>query len=404
MKILIISQYYFPEHLHIPSSIAQHLASRGHKVRVVTGYPNYPQGEIFDGYSQRWRTHERHGAVDVWRVPLYIDHSQSAVRRIVNYVSFALSSASTRRLARGADVVYVYATQMTPALGPWVWRLTGGAPYVLHIQDLWPDSITGSSLVGGEGKARMINRFLEPWLTSLYKNASAVIGIAPTMVRMLIERGSWPEKSHVVYNWAPEDTDKCDLPDAPSTPVSTGPRVIYAGNIGDLQDLETAVKAAHDARHCGVHLTIVGDGVALPRVRAVADKLGAQNVSFRGRVGRKEIADLYGQSDFALVTLKDLPNFRGTIPSKFQAALAHGLPVITSVQGDLRALVEGMGLGETAEAESVVSLSSAFQRVAELDEESRRALARRAMVAHNERFSSEAALERLETILLESCA
>lgn len=130
MKITILSQYFLPEAINIPNELADLLSFRGHQVRVVTGYPNYPNGKIFPGYKQKWRQIEKHGNVKVMRVPLFIDHSQSGFKRMLNYLSFAFTSSTARRFVKGSDVIYVYATQMTPAFGPWLWRMTGGAPYV----------------------------------------------------------------------------------------------------------------------------------------------------------------------------------------------------------------------------------------------------------------------------------
>lgn len=399
MKVLIVSQYYLPENVHIAPSLARCLAEQGHQVRVLTGYPNYPEGRLFEGHSQRWRTREREGQVDVLRVPLWIDHSQSALRRTLNYGSFGLSAATARSFAKGADVIYVYATQMTPALAPWLWRPVGGAPYVLHVQDLWPDSITGSSLVGGGGAGRAVDRLLAPWLSSVYRRASAVIGIAPTMVETLVQRGVDPSRVHLVYNWAEEDS----VPAADKTGATPEParftNVLYGGNVGDMQDLETAVRAAHAASDVGVRLQIVGDGVALSRIRALADQLGATNIEFHGRVPRASMNAFYGEADYALVTLKDLPAFRGTVPSKLQASLSQGLPVITTVQGDVRALVDDLAIGYTADAESVPSLEQAFRAAAANAGNKRSAMASRARLAYTSRFSQAAGIAAIESIL-----
>src|SRR5699024_9867217 len=123
-----------------------------------------------------------------------------------NYVSFALTTATARGFAREADVIYVYATQMTPALGPWLWRKFRGAPYVLHVQDLWPDSILESSMVSGSKVSKLIRFILDPWLRNVYKDAAGVIGIAPTMVRTLIKRGSESDKTKLIFNWADDAT------------------------------------------------------------------------------------------------------------------------------------------------------------------------------------------------------
>lgn len=397
VKILVLTQYYPPEGAHIPATIAEGLAERGHSVRVVTGFPNYPAGRIYPGFTQRWRDRKRVGSLDVLRVPLWIDHSENPLKRVLNYSSFAVSAATTRRFAKGADVIYVYATQMTPALGPWLWRLRGGAPYVLHIQDLWPDSITGSSLVSARA-ARLIERLLTPWLRSVYRRASAVIGIAPTMVETLRSRGVDLGRAHLVYNWAAEDGSVEDLKDRFSLP-GKGARILYGGNVGDLQDLETAIHAAHNARDAGVRLTIIGDGVALFRIRALAEELRVTNVDFLGRVPPADMASFYAASDYALVTLKDLPAFRGTIPSKLQASLAHGLPIISNVQGDVRRLVEGAGIGFTADAESAASLEDAFRRAADATAAQRSEMVERASAQYQGRFSKAAGLIEVEGIL-----
>jgi glycosyltransferase involved in cell wall biosynthesis len=399
MKILIISQYYPPESAFVPATIARTLAAQGHQVKVLTGYPNYPDGRLYDGHTQRWRTRESDGPIDVLRVPLWIDHSQSAVRRTLNYVSFGLSASTAFDFARDADVIYVYATQMTPALAPWFWRIMGGASYVLHVQDLWPDSITGSSLVGGGRGAGVVDALLTPWLASVYRHAAAVIGIAPTMVDTLVERGVDPGKAHLVYNWA----DEQPLPPVPAGEGETprqGTSILYAGNVGDMQDLETAVQAAHRSRDAGVRLTIVGDGVALPRVRALAEQLGATNVAFEGRLPIERMGDYYRAADFALVSLKDLPAFRGTIPSKFQASLAHGLPVVTTVQGDVRAFVDEHRVGFTANAEAPASLESAFRAAAALGGQARDEMAARARGAYLDHFSLDAGIAAVEQILI----
>lgn len=397
MRVLIVSQYYPPEAVPLPADLAQALASRGHQVKVLTGYPNYPSGSVFPGYRQRWRSVEHDGPVEIHRVPLFADHSQSAVRRMLNYASFAVSSATAGRLSRRADVVYVYATQMTAALGPWFWRCVGGRPYVLHVQDLWPDSITGSSLVSGGMKARVLEGALGPWLRSAYRRAAAVIGIAPTMVATLRSRGVPHDRAHLVYNWA--DAGQAVTRSPAAQDDGTRAEIVYAGNVGDMQDLDTAVRAAHAAGDSGVRLTIVGNGVARARLRELVAELGAANVRFEDPVPRERMPEVYARADFALVSLKDQPVFRGTIPSKFQAVLAAGVPVIATVQGDVRGIVETARLGIAADAEDVGSLETAFRAAAATAPEERQAMGARGRAFYDENFTRESGTTTIEELL-----
>lgn len=400
MRILIVSQYYPPEAVPLPADLARGLAARGHQVRVLTGYPNYPSGKVFPGFKQRWRSVEKDGSVEVRRVPLFADHSQSAVKRLLNYVSFAVSASTARKAARGADVVYVYATQMTAALGPWIWRLTGGAPYVLHVQDLWPDSIVGSSLVIGGARAKLITTILAPWLRWVYRQAGAVIGIAPTMVTTLAARGARSDAVHLVYNWA-DDMEPVESA-LPKPEGEARAEVVYAGNVGDMQDLGTAVRAAHASADAGVALTIVGDGLARSALRDLVADLGATNVRFQEPVPRDQMRDVYSRADFALVSLKDMPVFRGTIPSKFQSVLAAGIPVITTVQGDVRSFVEENELGLTANAQNVDSLETAFRAAAQVPSPDRESMSERARAAYEAHFSRESGLSEIEGLLSEA--
>jgi colanic acid biosynthesis glycosyl transferase WcaI len=405
MKVAIVSQYYKPEAVPIPADLAEALTERGHQVRVVTGFPHYPAGRVFEGYRQRFSQLERDGLVHVMRVPSFISHSQNAIGRILNYVSFGLSSLTAGRHVRGADVIYVYATPMTAAMAPSFWRWTRAIPFVLHVQDVWPESITGSNLVQRQGVNGVISAVLRPWLSHLYRSASATIAIAPTMSETLQERGLPVDKSRTVFNWGNEPAN----PESPArdaiaalNDADLSCTVMYAGNIGELQDLETVIRAARAVQEPGFRLVICGTGVALPRLRGLATDIGADNVEFWDAVGRERLAALYEQSDFQIVSLKDLPIFRGTVPSKFQASLAFGVPVITTVRGDVEAIVEAEGLGFTAAPEDPVSLEGAFRRAFELKAKDRTAMASRARDYYYSTMSREAGVSRIESILLEA--
>ncbi len=398
MKVAIVSQYYAPEAVPIPADLAHALADRGHQVRVVTGFPHYPTGEVFNGYRQRLRHVEDDGPVKVRRVPSFISHSESAIGRITNYLSFGLSALTAVRHVRGADVVYVYATPMTAAIAPWIWRRTLGIPFVLHVQDVWPESVTGSSLVGEGRVNRLISAVLDPWLRRLYRSSAATMAIAPTMSKMLESRGLPQHKSHTVFNWGNEPAGRTASSKRTPQALRT---VMYAGNIGELQDLETAVRAAHMiGADSGLRLVLCGTGVALPRLRGLVSELGARNVEFWEPVGRHHLSELYEQSDFQLITLKDLPVFRGTVPSKFQASLAFGVPVITTVRGDVQGIVEENRIGFTAPPEDADALADAFREALEMPAERQSEMSTRARDLYYSTMSREAGVSRIEAVLL----
>lgn len=397
MKIAIFTQYYKPENAKIPNSLAQGLAERGHSVRVVTAFPSYPGDKLYPGWRQRPVHHERDGDVMVRRVPLFLSHSSNPLGRLANYLSFAASSSLAVRFVRDVDVIYVYATPMTAAIGARRLSRSRGIPLILHIQDVWPESVTGSSMVPGRRAAHCIGRMLEHWLRGLYRDASALISIAPSMGELLVDRGVAREKVHTVLNWEPASQTTATV--ARSNPIS-GLKVMYAGNVGDMQDLNTAIRAASRLRDAvDFELVIVGSGTAEPRLRRLADEIGAINVTFRGAVPAGEMAAEYESSHFQLVSLKRLDIFRGTIPSKFQASLAHGRPVITTVAGDLTEIVTTNQLGFACPPENVEALELVFREALAMPPDARALLNRRVLAFYQDMLAPHRGIDEVEKIL-----
>lgn len=407
MRILIISQYYDPEPVYIPATVARGLAELGHSVTVVTGFPNYPAGKLYAGFSQRFRRKDEDGTVTVIRTPLWISHSENAMGRFMNYFSFAFSSLVACFTVQSPDVVYVYGAQMTANLGPSMRRLIFRTPYVVHIQDLWPESVTGSSMVRGSRNVRLINALLNPLLTFVYRQATAVVAIAPTMARMLVDRGVPPGNIRTVYNWANEGVgeEAASTADRHGSHVraSTEVLVVYAGNLGDHQDLETVVRAAKAVESEGsLRFEIYGAGMARERLSALAADLEVRNLTFHGSVDASRMREVYERADYQLVTLKDSEIFRGTIPSKLQACLHHGSAVLTNVAGDVAEICSREAFGFTCEPESVESMADMFRRAANTSPEARQTMAKNGHNFYHANMSFSEGIKALEQILGEA--
>jgi len=397
VKIGIVTQYYAPEDARIPTDLARSLRERGHSVRVITAFPSYPRGRVFDGYRQSWHHVEDDSGVRVRRVPTFVSHSQNPITRILTYLSFASASAVRWRELQSADVIYVYATQMTAAIGPAIWKAFGGPPFVLHVQDLWPESVTQSSLVPG-AISQLIDRSLTPWLQSLYRRAAGVIAIAPTMRELLVARGARAVLSTVVPNWANEGR-QASRPETEHGRTS----VVYAGNFAPLQSLDLAIRAAAQVVDLeGFRLTLVGSGVSEQALRNLAAECGASNVRILDRVPREEMDQIYAESDYQLVTLQDLPIFRGTIPSKVQNSLNAGVPVITNVAGDVTSIVSDNQLGIVCLPGSTDSLVHAFRSAHTVSQEERALMGQRCHDYYDEHMSLAHGIDAIEAILKSS--
>lgn len=394
LKILILTQYFPPDGAAwFPEAVAAEMKERGHQVKVLTAFPHYTTGKVGEGYRQRLYFTEYQDGIEVRRVPIVPSHSKNPIGRIANYVSFMLSSRTARGFVEGADVIYVYGTPATVAEPARAWSKSLGIPYVYHVQDIWPESVTESGFLPRRVLDVMANG-INAWLKRVYESASAVIAIAPTARQILIDRGVPPDRAHLVYNWA-------DEPETIRRSSGEGLTLLYAGNLGDFQDLETVVRAASEVGDLpGFRLKIAGGGVLEERLKSLVKELRAEDtVHFVGRVPKEQMADIYASADFQIVSLKDLSIFTGMIPSKFQSGLAHGLPVITTVKGDTTRLVHQHNLGFTALPEDVNSLADAFRKAYETSAEERQALSRRAKAFSDSNFSKASSMDHIEAIL-----
>jgi len=400
MRIGVVSQWYPPEPgMFIPATLAEGLAARGHEVRVLTGFPNYPDGKIYPGFRQRWSHTSTVDGVTVRRVPVYPSHDASPVRRAANYLSFATtSSLAAARYLSGVDAVYVYHPPATAFAAAALARLVRRVPVVLHVQDVWPESVTASSMAPAGAAGRLLHRTLAATMRRLYAASAAVVVIAPSMRELVVHRGADPDKVHVVLNWADEALfgPRPVTDEARRTIGHRGrPTVMYAGNIGLFQDIPGAVRAAA-AVGDRIDLVVVGSGLDEQRARAIP----AENVRFLGRRGPAEMAALYAAADFQLISLRDVPIARGTIPSKLQAALCCGRPVLAAVPGDCARLVEQERVGFSCPPEDWPALADAFTRAAAVPADALAEMGTRARRLYERQMSQRSGVDQIEKLVV----
>ncbi|MBM7493644.1 glycosyltransferase involved in cell wall biosynthesis [Micromonospora luteifusca] len=407
MKVGLISQWYPPEGAFIPGNLAHGLAERGHQVRVLTTFPSYPHGRVYPGWRQRWGHRETDGSVAVRRVPAYPSHDASALRRAVSHLSFGASSAlaGVRWLA-DVDVTYVYHPPPTAAAAAALLRATRRTPVVLHVQDLWPDSVTHSGMAPTGRVGRTLERAVGALMRGTYRLADTIVVISPTMAEQVVARGADPDRIRVVWNWT-DDALFRPVPVTAEARAVLGHRgrctVMFAGNLGLLQGLDTAIRAAAAARD-RMDLVLVGSGAGEDAARRLAADLGADNVRFIGRHPPEKMAELSAAADWQLVCLRDLPALRAAVPSKLQAALACGVPVIAAAGGDTAALVQSAEFGLVCPPEDWPTLADRFVTAAAVPADVRRDMGRRARHVYQERMSLRVGVDQFEDILTKVAA
>jgi colanic acid biosynthesis glycosyl transferase WcaI len=407
MKIGIVTQWYPPEPASITGSLAEELGTRGHDIRVLTGFPNYPEGKIYQGYRQRWKDQSRQNGVTVRRVPLYANHDSSGLKRAANYLSYAAtSSLAGCRFLVDVDVVYVYLTPATVFAAPALLRRLRGIPVVTHVQDIWPESVTSSSMAPSGAVGRATERILHALMRGIYRASAGIATIAPTMRDMVVDRGADPSRTRVILNWADESLfHPVGATDAARRDIGHRGRctIMYAGALGPFQNIEASVRAAASLSGSGLlDLVLAGSGIAESAARDLTRDLGADNIRFLGRRPISDMAALYGAADYQLVSLRNLPIFHGTIPSKLQSALACGSPVVVSVPGDCAELVENSGVGLACPPDDWRALADRFHQAAKLPAEEHAEMGRRARTVYQTTMSRQAGVNQLEDMLIDA--
>ena len=402
MRIGLITQWYAPETRSAahPTAIARALAERGHDLRVLTGYPSYPVGRVYEGYQMRLHTDEVVDGIPLRRVPDVPSHDRSALRRAMSLTSFAASATAQVGWLRGADVCLVYLTPATVGVAGMTLRRLWRVPYALYVQDLWPEVVAASGFVSDSRATHLIEAVLRPYLARLYSGAGGIAGISPTMAELLAERGARvPPVS--IPNWIDEKLFR-PVPLPRERRLDDRIWIMYAGGVGDLQALDAAVSAMallHDRPDIG--LAIVGDGVALEAIRRQVQGARLEDrVRFLG--GDNPAASMPGliaESSAQLVSLKDLPHFRATIPHKLQVAMACARPIVCAVAGDAADVVRRAGAGVLATPADPGSLATAFQEIADVGSAERMAMGERARAAYLAELGAASGVSALEALL-----
>lgn len=373
MRILLITQWFDPEPTFKGLLFARELQRQGHEVEVLTGFPNYPGGKMYPGY--RIKPFERTviEGVPVLRVALYPSHDQSGARRALNYLSFAATSALGALTMKRPDVVYVYHPPATAALPAVILRLLKGVPFVYDIQDLWPDTLAATGMLERAALLRPVERGMQ----QIYRHATQITVLSDGFRKRLIERGVPEAKIRTIPNWT--DEAQIDLTPAPETLATElgleGTfKVVFAGTMGKAQALDTVLDAARllQEQLPEARFVLVGGGIEVDRLKAQAEELNLPNIHFLPRRPPSQIGELLQLADALLVHLKDDPLFSITVPSKTQAYLMAGKPILMGVRGDAARMVEEAQAGLAFEPQSPSSLAAAVIHMAALDETARR--------------------------------
>lgn len=387
----MICQYYYPEPFRI-KDICEELARRGHEVDVVTGTPNYPEGKIYPGYEKGMRSDEIIGGVNVHRCRI-IPRKSGPFFRVLNYFSYPAEAKKYLRKtlagkAESFDVVLV--NQLSPvlmAVPALFYKKRTKTPVVLYCLDLWPESI----VCGGIDTQSPIYKFFFRLSGNIYRQADKILVSSKNFKTRLSENFNLDAGKIKYLPQYAEGLFTCLPFKQPGDEIN----LLFAGNIGEAQSVDTIIRAAEKLVDSHVRFHIVGDGSDLKRIRKMAE--GVDNVVFYGRQPVECMPDYYALADAMLVTLKDDPVLSLTLPGKVQSYMAAGKPIIGAINGETATIVREAECGYCGSAESVEELVDNIQRF--VDSNDKALLGKNAYAYYEEHFSKANFMKTLENEL-----
>jgi len=398
LRILIVSQYFWPENFRI-NDLALALKERGHDVTVLTGMPNYPAGKVYNGYS--WWNNKRDNmqGVPVIRVPLFARRESRSWQLALNYLSFVVTSCLLGPwMLRKQSFDIVFTCQLSPAtvgIPGVLMRKLKKAPMLFWVQDLWPESLSATGAVNSPAILSAVGRMVK----RIYYNCDRILVQSQAFVEPAVAVGA--EREKIVY--FPNSAEalykpvqlNADAPERSEIPTD-GFVVMFAGNLGVAQSLETIVEAADITKNESIHWVFLGDGRRRVWLQKQVEELGLDKVHVLGSRPIETMPAYFSVADVMLVTLRDDPVMTTTIPGKIQSYLACAKPIVGALNGEGARVIDESGAGFSVASEDGEGLAAAVLKMKCLSETELKELGQSALSYYKCNFEREMLVAQLE--------
>lgn len=384
--ILVVSQYFYPEQFRI-NDICEEWVKRGYMVTVVTGIPNYPQGQFYEGYGLHKKRKETWNGIEIIRIPL-VARGHNSIGLILNYMSFMITGFFWSHFTKvKADMVFNFETSpMTQVkVGCWFAKRRH-IPNYLYVQDLWPENV---EIVTGIHNLVIIKP-IERMVKKIYKNCDYIFATSPSFVESICDMGAEKEKVYYWPQYAEEFYKPTDETDIHHIKSDDSFKMIFTGNIGYAQGLQIIPKAAQIIKEKSINATlyIVGDGRYKKELVREISEAGVEDVvNLIDRQPAENIPALLCGCDAAFVSFMDNELFEKTIPAKLQSYMACGMPIIAAASGETERVVMEAACGMTCKIGDAKGLADCIESMAAKSIADRKTMSQNALTYCQKNFN-----------------
>ena len=408
LHILFLSDNFFPE-VNAPASRthdhAKEWIKAGHHVTVITCVPNFPKGQVFDGYKNKIWQEEIIDGIRVVRVWSYIAANEGFSKRILDYLSYMITSFLASFFIRKVDIVVGTSPQFFTAVSAWLVAFYKRKPFVFELRDLWPESIRA---VGAMDESKLLV-LLEKLELFLYRRAHRIVVVTNSFKDNLIKRGIDGKKISVVTNGVDVAKFKPQEKDAELISrygFENKFIVGYIGTLGLAHSLETILFAAkiisQRRLEDTIHFLFLGDGANKIKLEKLALELELKNITFLGSVPKEAVVSYWSIIDISIISLKNTELFKSVIPSKMFESMSMGIPILHAVSGESAEIIDKTGGGITVEPESASAVAEEVIRLSQ-DHETLAVLGRKGQIA-SESFDRTRLAHDMLNVFAECCS
>ena len=404
VRLLVVTQYFWPENFRINDLVSE-LVRRGHQVTVLTGVPNYPDGQVFTAFKSDASQFSRYAGAYVHRVPM-LPRGKGGMRLFLNYLTFAISASTVgvwKLRGLHFDAIFAYEpSPITVGLPAVTLRRTKNASLLFWVQDLWPETLQAVGAVNSPLLLSVVGKLV----SFIYMRCDVILAQSKSFIPQILKYA--PSGSRVLFfpNWSEKMPASDEVNLAPEVPSETDRfTVMFAGNIGDAQDFPAILAAAERLKGYAIRWLIVGDGRMASWVLEEINKRELQDqVLMLGRFPSERMPSFFRHADALLVSLKDESIFGMTIPSKLQTYLSAGIPVIAMLNGEGSDVVRESGSGITCGAGDHEGLAKAVLKLSKATPEERLEMGRTGQELSQREFDRDTLINRLEGWIGELCS
>jgi len=391
MKALVICQHYAPEPFQI-TEICEALVERGHQVTAIVGLPNYPSGTVPREYKWFKRRKESQNGVDIRRC-FEVGRKNTKTGLAINYISFMVSASfKALWIKRDYDVIYAYST--SPVLMSFpasLLRCFTKTKLVIYVLDIWPACLAAMNVYEGSWLYALMKR-VSKWIYGkadilLYSSKRFQAYLADVHGIQVRDEHYFPQFADDQFSTLSSSTKKKEL------------QLVFAGNIGKLQGVETLIQAAAILRHEPIHWHILGDGSNYHACRMLAESLGLEGIiQFHGRRPLADMLEFYAMADAMLVSMRNDISVNDTLPGKVQSYMAAGKPILGSIAGETPNIIEQAGCGLCAPPDDADAFANIVLEF--MANPAKEQMGRNASAYYRLLFTKQRHMDRLETLLL----